>query len=277
MKDLIQKILRKINTSMGPSHIKPEDFLLLWSSIREKEKYFSLQDQTWFEWQQKWSSLEKTFSNNFSMGSFLEVNKQLRSVTKVSFALENNSHFKISKNGSEIASTNLNSETMSEWKNSLLRGSNQYFNFWNKILKSRKLSLIGEDFEAADLNETKAIQWLKATFHVLEGALEKTKSNPDHMVTSHILLGQLPLQDDYILQLSCFNVEILCKLNMKNQQQLYVLAYDLKDQEKLTPEMAKNPVLKASIVYRKEELFQVIESFFDKLQKTSLGILGKLS
>lgn len=270
MKDLINKILKKLNTSISPSHIKDEDFLLLWNSIKAKEHFAEPEVfQSWFEWQQKWSSEEKIFINQFSQGHFLQTGKQLRKVTKVTFQLENNLEFKIFKNSFEIASTENSPLVLTQWKNSLTAATEQYFANWRKLLSARKLALISEDFELAHLNEEKALQWLRGTFHVLEGALEKTKNNKEHFITSHILMGQLPLQDDYILQLTCFNVEILCKLNLNDQQQLFLLAYDLKEKEKLTPELAKNPVLKASIVYKKEELFQIIETFFEKVRKTS--------
>lgn len=77
-------------------------------------------------------------------------------------------------------------------------------------------------------NETKALQWIQASFGTLIRALDTLKTNKSLILTAACFSGQVPDGDDLVLRVVAFNLDIF--YYMRPDQTLQIIIFNDKDQ-----------------------------------------------
>lgn len=109
-------------------------------------------------------------------------------------------------------------------------------------------------------NESKALQWLQATFKVLEGALQRCRDDKENLVVATFWVG---LRDGrQVMRISCFNLDMTAAF--RESGVLHMLVFDDKGN---LPGSAKTPSLEV-------EFGMLKTSVLDELIKISAAILG---
>ena len=77
-------------------------------------------------------------------------------------------------------------------------------------------------------NETRALQWIQASFTTLAGALKKVGNDPDLILTCSFFSGVSPQLSQRVLRLICFNLDI--NYFMLEDGSLRIVVFDDKGQ-----------------------------------------------
>jgi hypothetical protein len=129
-----------------------------------------------------------------------------------------------------------------------------------RALKAQALTPVTGLTAATLQNESRALQWLQATFKVLEGALQRCREDKENLVVATFWVG---LRDGrQVLRISCFNLDMTAAF--RESGVLHMLVFDDKGAE---PGSAKTPSLEV-------EFGMLKTSVMDELIKISAAILG---
>ncbi len=116
-------------------------------------------------------------------------------------------------------------------------------------------------------NETRALQWIEATFMTLNRAIESLKNKPELILTAACFSGTVPENGDEVLRVIAFNLDIF--YYMREDQTLQIVIFDDKN---LGHGEAKTPTFQQIIKVTKPQ-------FYDEISKLlhHLAQVGELS
>lgn len=134
------------------------------------------------------------------------------------------------KNVTPLAATSLGAQPSEiQWIPLLSESFKVQQQMLREILSKERLKVIPlEDPSVVDaMNaEAKVLQWLNSSLQVLFGALDQLKSKPEQYMSASMLIGKLPLSQDFHWQINCFNLEINIIKFMDVTKGLNLIVYD---------------------------------------------------
>jgi hypothetical protein len=102
-------------------------------------------------------------------------------------------------------------------------------------------------------NETRALQWIEATFGTLNRALDNMKKNPDQVLTAACFSGKVPESGEEVLRVIAFNLDIFYYLRPDFTLQIVVF-----DDKNLGHGQAKTPTFQQIIKVTKPQFYDEI-------------------
>lgn len=109
-------------------------------------------------------------------------------------------------------------------------------------------------------NETRALQWIQATFGTLSRALQNLKSNPELILTAAFFSGKAPDTSEQVLRVIAFNLDIF--FYMREDQTLQIVVFDDKN---LGHGQSKSPTFQQIIKVTKPQFYDEITKLLHQL------------
>jgi hypothetical protein len=109
-------------------------------------------------------------------------------------------------------------------------------------------------------NETRALQWIQATFMTLTRALENMSKNPDLILTGACFSGKVPETGEEVLRVIAFNLDIFFYLRSDFTLQIVVF-----DDKNLGHGEAKSPTFQQIIKVTKPQFYDEITKLLHKI------------
>lgn len=109
-------------------------------------------------------------------------------------------------------------------------------------------------------NETRALQWIQATFTTLSRAVDSLKNRPDLILTAACFSGTVPESGDEVLRVIAFNLDIFFYL--KEDKTLQIVVFDDKN---LGHGEAKTPTFQQIIKVTKPQFYDEITKLLHNL------------
>ena len=111
-------------------------------------------------------------------------------------------------------------------------------------------------------NETRALQWIQATFGTLQRSLDRFQTNKDLILTGAFFSGIVPQTKESVLRVIAFNLDIFYYL--RPDHSLHIVIFDDKNHEHGT---TKNPSFQQIIKVTKPQFYDEIIKLVHKLGK----------
>lgn len=109
-------------------------------------------------------------------------------------------------------------------------------------------------------NETRALQWVQATFTTLSRAIDSLKNKPDLILTAACFSGTVPETGDEVLRVIAFNLDIFFYL--RSDETLQIVIFDDKNQGHGE---AKTPTFQQIIKVTKPQFYDEITKLLHRL------------
>lgn len=109
-------------------------------------------------------------------------------------------------------------------------------------------------------NETRALQWIQATFMTLARALDNMKKSSDLILTAACFSGKVPESGEEVLRIIAFNLDIF--FYMRTDFTLQIVVFDDKN---LGHGEAKSPTFQQIIKVTKPQFYDEITKLLHKL------------
>lgn len=103
----------------------------------------------------------------------------------------------------------------------------QYQDYIRSFIDELKTKLTNKENPRNIENEVKAVEWLKGTLVVLNGAIEKSIHTSDLRPQVSMFLGRPPKEDGIVMRFLCFHLDF--NFSLDSEGHFFVQVYDQKD------------------------------------------------